>query len=213
LGPVNARPNRPGGFEGSVNARPNGLPPPRTNFVNPLVKLSNTHKTNFVNPLKRINNSNNSLKTGVSKNFVNPLKNTKNNNFVKNAYGKNVTDPISYEPIPKKYAMELNTQMYNARELKKWVNQRTGMSHTVPHSRRPLTQDNLRKIETLARNGKNNTNNIHQWMENQRQYIEKYTQWYKNANIILKKIKEGVHSDRWERELKAHMEIQPRPPQ
>jgi len=183
--------SRPGG---SVNATPNGLPPPSRN---------NTPTTHFVNPLhKRINK----------------------NNFVKNANGKNVTDPISLGPIPRRYAMELNTQTYNARELKKWVNQKTGMSHTVPHSRRPLTRDNHREMERLIRNNtprinnsKNplndkNNKNTRQWMENQRQYIEKYTQWYKNANSILKHIREGRNSNFWERELKEHMKMQPTPP-
>jgi hypothetical protein len=120
--------------------------------------------------------------------------------------------------------MELNTQTYNARELKKWVNQKTGMSHTVPHSRRPLTRDNHREMERLIRNNtprinnsKNplndkNNKNTRQWMENQRQYIEKYTQWYKNANSILKHIREGRNSNFWERELKEHMKMQPTPP-
>ena len=65
--------------------------------------------------------------------------------YVVDADGEIVDDPITLEPIPEEFAVELNSKTYDARSLMDMV--RSGID-TVPHSRRKLTERNLRAIRS-----------------------------------------------------------------
>lgn len=65
--------------------------------------------------------------------------------YVVDADGEIVDDPITLEPIPEEFAVELNSKTYDARSLMTMV--RSGID-TVPHSRRTLTERNLRAIRS-----------------------------------------------------------------
>jgi hypothetical protein len=179
-----------------INARP---PPPRNNttttIVNPLIKLNFAKKMNEKNttpsapPLPNMNNNN-------------------NKNYVKNANGTNAINLISLEPIPRRYAMELNKKMYNARALKNMVEHGTGGAgtHLVPHSRRPLTMNNLRKIVNLT-----NKEKTPQQIEKNRKFDENVAKWKREGNNLSKKIKEVVeHKKHLIKALENHVYRRPK---
>lgn len=56
------------------------------------------------------------------------------------------TDPITQGMIPRKRAIILNKQPYNAKSMQSWM----GTSATVPHTRRALTQSEIAIINQRA---------------------------------------------------------------
>lgn len=58
-------------------------------------------------------------------------------------------DPISLKRVPYGYAIKLDNQIYDARQLNKWI----ARDSSLPHNRRPLTEYELKVITYRARRG------------------------------------------------------------
>lgn len=73
--------------------------------------------------------------------------------FVQNANGAVSTDPISGNPIPTRFGIQLGQQDYNARSMAhwRWSQSREGRTPTVPHTRVPLTDEQDRAIDLADR--------------------------------------------------------------
>jgi hypothetical protein len=56
------------------------------------------------------------------------------------------TDPISMQPIPKKYATFIDGKCYDARKLAMWLNQR----NALPHSNRQLSASEIARIKKMG---------------------------------------------------------------
>jgi hypothetical protein len=69
-----------------------------------------------------------------------------------------VTNIITMNPIPMKYAITIDKQVYDARSLVKWFNQRLGNSVSLPHSRRELKISNNIIRNVYLKAGKNIAN-------------------------------------------------------
>ena len=67
--------------------------------------------------------------------------------FTTDSDGQLVRNTISTSPIPHRYFIEFDHQPYDARHLMTWIETRAGHLRTVPHSRRLLTDSEVRQIQ------------------------------------------------------------------